>query len=62
MGALIIEDRPDVHAIPDQIANMPEIVLTIQVTFNSTTIQVIFNNSTTFSSSCTSRNNSIVVP
>ncbi|CAM9957915.1 unnamed protein product, partial [Laminaria digitata] len=30
MGALIIEDRADVHAIPDQIANMPEIVLTIQ--------------------------------
>lgn len=38
MGALIIQDRPDIHAIPDQIANMPEIVLTIQVTV-STCIQ-----------------------
>lgn len=31
MGALIIEDRADVHGIPDQIADMPEMVLTIQV-------------------------------
>lgn len=30
MGALIIEDRVDVHGIPDQIAAMPELVLTIQ--------------------------------
>ena len=30
MGALIIEDRADVHGIPDQIADMPEMVLTIQ--------------------------------
>lgn len=30
MGALIIEDRPDVFGIPDQIADMPEFVLTIQ--------------------------------
>lgn len=37
MGALIIEDRPDIHGIPDQIANMPEIVLTIQVTVSTWT-------------------------
>lgn len=30
MGALIIEDRVDVHGIPDQIADMPELVLTVQ--------------------------------
>lgn len=30
MGALIIEDRVDLHGIPDQIADMPELVLTIQ--------------------------------
>lgn len=30
MGALIIKDRVEVHGIPDQIANMPELVLTIQ--------------------------------
>lgn len=37
MGALIIEDRADIHAIPDQIANMPEMVLTIQVTVSTCT-------------------------
>lgn len=31
MGALIIEDRPDVQGIPDQYANMPELILTLQV-------------------------------
>lgn len=30
MGALIVEDRADVHGIPEQIANMPELVMTIQ--------------------------------
>lgn len=30
MGALIIEDRAALHGIPDQIADMPELVLTIQ--------------------------------
>lgn len=30
MGALVIEDRVDVHGIPDQIANMPELVMVIQ--------------------------------
>eukprot|EP00903_Cladosiphon_okamuranus_P014013 g13031.t1 len=30
MGALIVEDRVDVHGIPDQIADMPEFVMTIQ--------------------------------
>lgn len=30
MGALIVEDRVDVHGIPDQIADMPEFVVTIQ--------------------------------
>lgn len=31
MGALIIEDRQDIHGIPDQYFDMPELVLTIQV-------------------------------
>lgn len=31
MGVLIVEDRQDVHDVPDQIINMPELVLTIQV-------------------------------
>lgn len=43
MGALIIEDRADVHAIPDQIANMPEIVLTIQVTVSTFCFQLPTN-------------------
>lgn len=30
MGALIVEDRVQVHGIPDQIADMPELVVTIQ--------------------------------
>ncbi|CAM9610829.1 unnamed protein product, partial [Ectocarpus sp. 12 AP-2014] len=30
MGALVVEDRVDVHGIPDQIANMPELVMVIQ--------------------------------
>ena len=33
MGALIVEDRPDVHGIPDQYADMPEIIVTVQVRF-----------------------------
>lgn len=31
MGVLIIDDRPEVHGIPEQIASMSEIVLTVQV-------------------------------
>lgn len=31
MGALIIEDRVDVHDIPDQISQMPELIMAIQV-------------------------------
>lgn len=31
MGVLILEDRPDVHGIPDQISDMPEQILAIQV-------------------------------
>ncbi|CAM9533462.1 unnamed protein product [Sphacelaria rigidula] len=30
MGVLILEDRPDVHGIPDQISDMPEQILAIQ--------------------------------
>lgn len=40
MGALIIEDRPDIHGIPDQIADMPELVITIQVTRRILTLLV----------------------
>lgn len=31
MGVLIVEDRPRVHGIPDQISEMPELVLAVQV-------------------------------
>ena len=31
MGVLIVEDRPDIHGIPDQYSEMPELVLAIQV-------------------------------
>ena len=33
MGVVIVEDRPDVHGIPDQYADMPEIIVTVQVRF-----------------------------
>lgn len=31
MGVLIVEDRPDIHGIPQQLTDMPELVLAIQV-------------------------------
>ena len=31
MGVLIVEDRPDIHGIPDQYSEMPELVLVVQV-------------------------------
>ena len=31
MRVLIVEDRPDIHGIPDQYSEMPELVLAVQV-------------------------------
>ena len=45
MGALIVEDRPDVHGIPDQYADMPEIIVTVQVRFAFFFCSILMSNS-----------------
>lgn len=35
MGVLIVDDRPAVQGVPEQISGMPELILTIQVRYNA---------------------------